>query len=209
MTTPSKAALTEACEALSKRDPALERAYSDVGLPNWRAAEPAYRSLARSVVYQQISTKAAGAIWDRVQSAYPDVEPRPLFEATEDNLRALGLSRPKIRHLKSIAEAIVSDRLNFDRLCSVDGDSARAELIAVKGIGPWTAELFCLYALGDMNAFPTADLGLMESYRQLRGDAERLDRKGFEAAGDAWRPWRGCAAHLLWDWLNLQRSRMS
>lgn len=207
MTAPSAAALIEACEALSECDPALARAYAEIGLPNWRAAKPEYRSLARSVVYQQISTKAAGAIWERVLGAYPNMEPYSLFEATEDHLRALGLSRPKIRHLQSIAEAILTDKLNFDRLCASDGNAARAELIAVKGIGPWTAELFCLYALGDMNAFPTADLGLMESYRQLRNDKERLDRSGFEAAGEAWRPWRGCAAHLLWDWLNFQRSK--
>lgn len=195
---------------LASRDPALAKAYVDVGLPSWRSAPLAYTSLARSVVYQQISTRAAGAIWSRCLEAIDPFEPRRLLDMEDEALRGLGLSRPKVSHLRTIATAIVSGQLDFKELATeTDGAKIRKTLTSVKGIGPWTAELFCLYALGDTDAFPTADLGLMESYRQLSGSETRLDAKGFTLLGECWRPWRGCAAHLLWDWLNLQRTAQS
>ena len=85
-------------------------------------------------------------------------------------------------------------------------DAARAELVAVKGIGPWTADLF-LMACGRLDAFPHGDVGLMEAYRLLRGDEERFESKAFTAHADAWRPYRGVAAHLLWGWINAERDK--
>ena len=208
MSGPEPSVLKRACEALSASDPALAKAYEDVGLPTWRSAPAHYVSLARSVVYQQISTRAAGAIWERCLAHIYPFEPENILAREEDELRQLGLSRPKAAHMKSIATAIVSGALDLKGLQSEpDGKKVRQTLVSIKGIGPWTAELFCLYALHDMDAFPTADLGLMESYRQLSGRPDRPDSKAFEALGETWRPWRGCAAHLLWDWLNLQRNK--
>lgn len=201
---PDQEQLTKACEALAASDTALAQAYQVIGLPVWRSAPMSYETLARSVVYQQISTKAAGAIWHRLQDNL-DICPPTIIATSEDKLRALGLSRPKIAHMRSIALALETGALNFDRLAASTPEKARKELVSVRGIGPWTAELFCLYALGELNALPTADIGLMESYRQLRGDDQRLDRKAFESAAHNWMPWRGVAAHLLWGWLNRQR----
>ena len=126
----------------------------------------------------------------------------------EEVLRTYGLSRPKIRHLKSIAAAIDTGALNLDRIAAASLEDARKELLAVKGIGPWTAELFLLYALGEMNAFPTADVGLMEAHKQLSHATDRMDAKTFsQHAEKHWQPYRGVAAHLLWRWLNVQRAK--
>ena len=207
MTAPARDLLRQACEDLAEADTALDRAYRESGLPEWRARPAEYATLARMIAYQQISTSAGGAIWGRVQSAVPDMCAETMLAAEDDTLRACGLSRPKIGHLKSIATAVSCGDLNFERVLARDTDSARAELIAVKGIGPWTAELFLLYAGGQMDAFPTADVGLMESHRMLAGLDERLDPKAFTGHAENWRPWRGVAAHLLWGWINTEREK--
>lgn len=207
MTAPTQQDIKSACEQLSQIDPALARAYKAIGLPTWRARPRAYATLATTIAYQQISTKAAASIWGRVTDALPEITPATMLAASEEDLRALGLSRPKINHLKSIATAIKTDALNLDRIASASLDDARKELLAVKGIGPWTAELFLLYALGEMDAFPTGDVGLMEAHKQLSESQTRMDAKAFTAHGNTWRPYRGVAAHLLWGWLNAERAK--
>lgn len=203
---PDPDTLAAACEALADADPALGKAYEDCGLPAWRDRPVAYETIATTIAYQQISVKAAAAIWSRVKDRFVDVTPQAVIDATDDELRSLGLSRPKIRHMKSVAEACTSSALDLDRVINASVADARAELLSVKGIGPWTAELFLLYARAELDAFPTADLGLMEAYKRLSGAEDRMDKAAFTAHADAWRPWRGVAAHLLWAWLHHDRS---
>jgi len=207
MSAPSQETLTQACEALSAQDQALARAYEESGLPVWRAADPCYENLARIIAYQQLSTKAAGTIWGRVLERHGNVTPDAILGDDEDGLRTCGLSRPKIRHLTSIAEAVTSGALCFDRLCTTHVDEAREELIAVKGIGPWTAEIFLMNAVGKLDAFPPGDVGLMEAYKQLGDLEERHEIKAFTALAENWRPYRGVAAHLLWGWINMMRDK--
>lgn len=209
MNGPARDVLRAACVELAERDEGLARAYRESGLPVWRSVEANYATLARIVVYQLISTKAAEAIWMRVAARYPDVTARDILNDNEDALRACGLSRPKVGHMQTIAEAVASGALDFERLTDVPMDAARNELLAVKGIGPWTAETFLMNGLGKVDAFPTGDVGLMEAYRQLSGAEKRHDIKGFTALAEGWRPYRGVAAHLLYGWLNLQRARQA
>lgn len=176
-------------------------------MPEWRDRPVSYETIATTIAYQQISVKAAAAIWNRVKDRFVDVTPQAVIDASDDDLRSLGLSRPKIRHMKSVAEACASSALDLDRVIAASVPDARAELLSIKGIGPWTAELFLLYARGEMDAFPTADLGLMEAYKRLSGADQRLDKAEFTAVAEGWRPWRGVAAHLLWAWLRHDRSR--
>jgi len=204
---PSPAELETACQNLACRDPALARAYEEQGVPEWRKSEPSFQTLARIIAYQQLSTKAAGTIWGRVMDRHTDMTPGCILQDDEEGLRSCGLSRPKIRHLKSIAAAIEQNILNFDALHSMPMDEARTRLISVKGIGPWTAEIFLMNALGRLDAFPVADVGLMEAYRQLKGTQTRPDPKAFNLLAEDWRPWRGVAAHLLWAWLNASREQ--
>ncbi len=206
MSAPSGKRLKNACERLASRDKALERAYDETGVPDWRCSEANYAAIARMLAYQQISTKAAGAIWGRVLERYGEPTPEIILAASEDDLRACGLSRPKIRYLNAIAEAVVTGTLNFERILAAPIEDAHQELVAVKGIGPWTAELFLLYA-GNMDAFPPGDVGLMEAHKLLLRCKTRLDTKTFSALADKWRPYRGVAAHLLWGWINMMRAK--
>ena len=205
MTAPSQARLKAACETLSRVDPALARAYDMTGIPVWRAGEPTYAMLARMITHQQISLGAAGAIWARTEALLGEVTPEAVLAADPDALRACGQSRPKVGHLTSIAKSLVTGTLSLPRVCTAPLDDARRELVAVKGIGPWTAELFLLYATGAMDAFPVGDVGLMEAHRLLCAHETRMDIKAFTQHAEGWRPHRGVAAHLLWAWLHMHR----
>lgn len=200
---PTREQLRTACEALCARDEALARAYATLGVPEWRIQPASYETLARTVVYQLISTKAADAIWTRVCDwAAGDLSPHRVMNAAEDELRGCGLSRPKVRHLTTIAEAIATQSLDIALLHDMPDAEARKHLTAVKGIGPWTAELFLMCSLGRINAFPEGDVGLMESLRLLSQAEDRLTAKAFLTHAESWRPYRGVAAHLLWGYIN-------
>jgi DNA-3-methyladenine glycosylase II len=203
---PSRRKLKAACDHLATTDPALARAYDVVGIPVWRANAPSYALLGRMISHQQISLSAAAAIWSRVEALLGEVTAESLLEADPEAVRSCGMSRPKVAHLTSIAEAMVSGQLNLARVCTAPLDQARKELLSVKGIGPWTAELFLLYAAGALDAFPTADVGLMEAHKRLGRYDIRMESKAFTAHAELWRPWRGVAAHLLWAWLHIDRA---
>ena len=207
MTAPPRKAIQAACEALSDIDPALARAYAIVGVPDWRTHEASYELLARTVVYQLVSTRAADAIWARVTDFLGDVTPERVLSCDQDALRACGLSRPKLSHMNTIAAAISEGALDLARVQAAEVSEARAELLAVKGIGPWTADLYLLYAAGKMDAFPHGDAALMEAHRRLGGYEARMENKAFSSHAERWRPHRGVAAHLLWAWVNAERAK--
>jgi DNA-3-methyladenine glycosylase II len=207
MPAPSRAKLKKACEALAQSDAALSHAYETVGVPVWRHREACYESLASMIAYQQISTAAATTIWGRAKARLGDVTPRAVLKLAPEDLAACGLSRPKVSHLRSIAEAVDTGRLDFARLAASALDDARAELIAVKGIGPWTADLFLMNALGELDAFPPGDVGLMEAYRMLQNKKKRMETKAFSKRAERWRPYRGVATHLLWGYINQARKK--
>jgi len=196
-----------ACEVLSERDAGLARAYADCGVPAWRARPLNYETLASLVTYQLISTVAAASIWARVQQQLGEVTAAKMLATSDTALRECGLSRPKIAHMKSIATATETGALDLAGLADVSLDEARAALLSVKGIGPWTAELIVLYALGQVDAFPPGDVGLMESHKRLIAGEERLSSKAFSELAESWTPYRGVAAHLLWAWLNAEREK--
>jgi DNA-3-methyladenine glycosylase II len=195
-----------ACESLAARDPALARAYETVGLPTWRTTEASYQTLARIVVYQLISTKAADAIWARILARYDDMTAAAVLQDDQEALRACGLSRPKLGHLNAIAAAIEARTLDLGGLSTLPIEAARQQLLAVKGIGPWSADTFLMNALGHLDAFPAGDVGLIEAHKRLADLSERLSAKAFSGHAESWRPFRAVAAHLLYDWYNLTRN---
>ena len=206
MSAPARSVIKAGCEALAGRDKALALAYEDCGVPEWRARVLDYRLLAQLVGHQQISLQAAASIWGRLEAYLGEVTAETMCAAPEAELQACGLSRSKITYMKSIAEATLGP-LDLGTLAETSPEAAREKLLAVKGIGPWTAELVVLYALGAVDAFPSSDVGLMESYKRLSGADARLSVAGFKAQGEDWKPYRGVAVHLLWAWLHFDRAR--
>jgi len=197
--------LSKAVKALAKSCEVIRAAHDRVGVPEWRTRQGDYAGLARIIAYQQLSTKAAGTIWGRVEVLLGKVTPKSVLEADFDALRACGLSRPKIAHIQSIATAVQDGSLNLRRVAKASDEAAQAELVAVKGIGPWTADVYLMFCLGRWDVFPHADIGLSESYRMITGERKRHPPKKFLKTGEKWRPYRGVAAHMLWAYINAVR----
>ena len=201
--------LTRAVRQLAKACPVMRAAYASIGTPDWRKRPGGYQGVARIIAFQQVSTKAAAAIWGRVETRLGRITHTAILDTSEDDLRACGLSRPKVDHLKSVATAVEEGALNFRRLARKSDDAAREELVAVKGIGPWTADVYLMSCLARTDVFPHADIGLSEAYRMLANETQRHPPKDFLHIGDRWRPYRGVAAHMLWAYINAERNRQT
>lgn len=204
-----KRALGAAVRQLAKTCPVMRSAHAAIGVPEWRTRPGGYAGVARIIAFQQVSTKAAAAIWGRVETRLGRVTHSAVLGISEDDLRSCGLSRPKVSHLKSVAAAVESGALDFRRIARRGDDAAREELVAVKGIGPWTADVYLMFCLGRSDVFPHADIGLSEAYRMLAGQTQRHPPKDFLHIGERWRPYRGVAAHMLWAYINAERNRQT
>ena len=201
--------LCQAVDELAGDCKVMALAKDTTPVPEWRVRDANYMGLARIIAFQQISVSAATAIWGRVEGLLGDISPAGVLRTDEDDLRGCGLSRPKIRHLKSIASAVEDGALNLTRVAEANDEDARTELVSVKGIGPWTADVYLMFALGRTDLFPHADVGLLEAYRMLREDEDRLTPQAFLETAEKWRPYRSVAAHMLWAHINYVRARQT
>ncbi len=175
--------------------------------PALRRREPGFEGLAAIIVSQQVSTASANAIFAKVKANFPTLDAAAVAAATDEHLRVCGLSGPKQRTLRGIAAAVAAGRLDFDALAHADADAAHAVLCAIKGIGPWTADVFLLFCLGHADAFPAGDLALQEGAKLALDLPERPDAKALTVLAERWRPLRGVAAHCLWAYYGAARKR--
>ncbi len=200
-----EAALDHALGEVLRLDPAMRALFDVAGRPPLRKREPGFEGLAGIVVAQQLSTASAAAIWRRVKDRFPNLEAGPVLAASDEDLRGCGLSAPKIRTLRAVASAIASGEVPLDDLATLPADEAHAHLVTVKGIGPWTADIYLLFCLGHPDAFPAGDLALQEAVRMGFALDARPSARELDAFSDRWRPWRGAAAKLLWAYYGAQR----
>ncbi len=174
------------------------------GRPPLRLRAPGFAGLAAIIVAQQVSTASAAAIFDRLEAAFSPLTAEAISAASDAELKAVGLSFPKIRGLRALAEA-VSGGLDLTRLGELDAPDAHARLTQVKGVGPWTADIFLLFCLGHPDAFPSGDLALQEAARLAFGLKDRPDAKGLIKLVEHWRPYRGIGARLLWAYYRVAK----
>ena len=191
-------ALDHGLAALLAQDPRLRDFVSLAGRPPLRKREPGFPGLVAIIVSQQVSTASAAAIWSRVKTRFPKLDEQTLLSASDDDLRHVGLSAPKIRTLRAVAEAVASGTLPLGSLPALSAEEAIATLTQVKGIGPWTADIYLLFCLGHSDAFPAGDLALQEAARIGFSLDGRPSPNDLIALADMWRPWRGVAAKVLW-----------
>jgi DNA-3-methyladenine glycosylase II len=203
----SEEVLRRGARALARRDPVLKRIIAQGAAPLLRKREPGFEGLARIITSQQLSTASAAAIWGRLAARFPGLSPHDIAAASDEDLRAPGLSAAKIRTLRAIAAAIEDGSLPIHRLHDLPADAAHALLVAVKGIGPWTADIYLLFCLGHPDAFPAGDLALQEAARLAYGLDTRPKEKDFAALAERWRPWRGVAAKVLWAYYRIVKQR--
>jgi DNA-3-methyladenine glycosylase II len=203
----SEAALAEAAEGLHALDADFIRRLVEVGgPPPLRLRPPGFAGMAAIIVSQQVSVASATAIFGRLEARLAPLDAAAVLAADDEALRACGLSGPKIRALRSIAQA-VAEGLDLGALGSIDAAGAHRALIAVSGIGPWTADVFLLFCLGHPDAFPAGDVALQEAARLALGLETRPDARALEAIAERWRPWRGVAARMLWAYYRQAKQR--
>ena len=190
--------LKSALDAIAAVEPAFAAALARVGYPEPRNRERGHETLLRAIVGQQVSIKAAAAILAKVEAATGGiVDPANIGRTSDEALRAAGLSRQKIAYLRSLAEDVLSGRLDFAALPE-DDEEAIAALTHVKGIGRWTAEVYLLFAEGRRDIFPAGDLAVqIEIGRILELEARPTEKRLRELA-EPWRPHRGAAALFAW-----------
>jgi DNA-3-methyladenine glycosylase II len=203
----TQADLEDAIHALVRFDPRLRPVLETAGMPALRRREPGFTGLAAIVCGQQLSTKAAAAIWGRVSTAFDPFHHDALKNARADRLGRLGLSAAKIKTLKFIARELSAERINLDVLAEEDADVAHATLTKLHGIGPWTADIYLLFCLGHGDAWPAGDLAVQEAMRIGLGLKSRPTVKEMHPLAEPWRPFRGAAAHLWWGYYHAVKKR--
>jgi DNA-3-methyladenine glycosylase II len=191
-----------AVDALASREPAFARVVESHGHPEPRRSDPGATTLLRTIVGQQVSVAAARSMWSKLEAAFgspPDLT--LLLAASDEELRAAGMSRQKAGYIRSLAELVISDELDLDNLPE-DNDEAIALLTKIKGIGRWSAEIYLLFAEGRPDVWPAGDLAVQIEIGRLLGFPEKPTEKQLREMAEPWRPYRGAAAVLAWHSYN-------
>ncbi len=192
---------------LLKLDPRLKEILAVAGPLPLRRRAGGFGGLASIVCSQQLSTASASAIWKRLEAAFDPFDHDSIALTRADKLKRAGLSGPKIKTFKNVARAVRDGSLKLDALADLPADEAHAELVKIKGIGPWTADIYLLFCIGHADAFPAGDLALQEAARIAFKKRKRPTAKQLEQIAKAWKPWRGVAARLLWSYYRSVKNR--
>ena len=196
------ACVREGADWLCAAEPVFAKAYHQTGPLPLRLKPDGFAALLSAIVSQQVSVASANAIWKRVADAgFSDQ--LNVVAASDDDLRACGLSRPKVRYARALAEA----NLNYPNLRTMKTGQVLDTLVEVPGIGIWTAEIYAMFSLGRADVFAPGDLALQESARLLFGLNDRPNPKQFREMAEIWSPWRSVAARLLWAYYRVAKNK--
>jgi DNA-3-methyladenine glycosylase II len=194
--------VAEGAAWLAARDARLAAALTLTGPLPLRRRPDGFAALLDAIVSQQVSVASASAIWARLEGAGL-TQPDRWLAASDEDLRGCGLSRQKMRYGRALAEA----DLDYGALRRAPTDEVLATLVALPGIGRWTAEIYAMFSLGRADVFAPGDLALQEAARVLYDMPDRPSEKALRAMAEAWSPWRGVAARLLWAYYRVAKQR--
>ncbi|HAF43075.1 MAG TPA: DNA-3-methyladenine glycosylase 2 family protein [Sphingobium sp.] len=196
--------LRTSLDAIAALEPGFVAAIARVGYPQPRVRQPGYETLLRTIVGQQVSVAAAAAVWRKLEAELGDgCAPQELLARDFDALRACGLSRQKQGYARSLAELVLSGALDLHALPQ-DDEEAIAQLVRIKGIGRWSAEIYLLFAEGRPDIWPAGDLAVQIEVGRILGLPERPSEKLTRQVAEAWRPHRGAAAIMAWHHYNTE-----
>ena len=195
-------ALTAMCEHMAK-------AHEVAGEPPLRRRTSGFTGLARAIVGQQLSAASANAIWSRLEDLVVPFEENVFVAKSDEALRAAGLSGGKVRTLRGIADAITAKELKLDELRHVADEVIHTRLTALKGIGPWTADIYVMFCLGRADAWAPGDLALQYAVADLLALDARPDASEMAEIAERWRPWRAVAARMLWAYYRERKNAAS
>ncbi len=189
-------------DAIAAKEPGIARALERTGYPEPRIRATGYATLLRTIVGQQVSVAAAASVWNKLEALLGEtIAPEALLAAEFDALRACGLSRQKQGYARSLCELVVAGTLDPDAL-PADDEEAIAQLVRIKGIGRWSAEIYLLFAEGRPDIWPAGDLAVQVGLGKLLGLPERPSEKQTRDLAEPWRPHRGAAAIFTWHCYN-------
>lgn len=184
--------------ALCETDAGLAEIVRRHGLPEFWAREPGLETLVLLILEQQVSLASARAAYDRLEQRLGGLSTAGILGSSDAELRADGFSRQKARYVRALSTAVEDGSLDLLAVATLDDDGVRAALVALPGIGPWTADVYLLSALRRPDVWPVGDIALQEAARRIRGLELRPTAIELEALGEVWRPHRASAARLLW-----------
>jgi DNA-3-methyladenine glycosylase II len=185
---------------LSEHDPDLARVVIDLGPPPMWLREPGFPTLVHIILEQQVSLASARAAFNRLVTAVSPLTPERFLELDDVSLKIIGFSRQKTAYTRHLAELIIRGMVNLDRLSTMDDMQARSDLLQVKGIGPWTADIYLLMALRRPDVWPSGDLALATAVQIVKQLPYRPSPDQLDEIGRQWRPWRAVAARILWHY---------
>ena len=189
-----------AVAAFAGDHPPLARALDAVGAPHIRKRTGGFQGVFRIIVEQQVSVASADAIWGRCRKQLRVASAKAILATEDAALAACGLSGPKIRYVKAAAAAFVEGEVTPAKLRKLDDDAAMERLVAIKGVGPWTAAIYLMFCEGRVNLWPPGDVALQTAYQHAAQLSERPNAKALDADAEKWRPYRSLAAHILWTY---------
>lgn len=195
--------------ALRRKCPHMRAIHDLAGDPPLRRREGGFEGLSRIIVGQQLSIASAEAIWGRTSKLVSPFRADRLLRLTDSELRSAGLSAPKIRTLRAAAVAVVENELDLGGFEGADEADIHAALTAVKGIGPWTADIYMMFCLGHSDAWASGDLALQLACQMMMQLDEKPTAKELTGIAERWRPWRGVAARLLWAYYKVAKENKS
>jgi DNA-3-methyladenine glycosylase II len=196
VTTPKS--IAAALDTLAERDSDIARMVAEAGYPEPRVRDPGFATLLNIIVGQQVSVQSAAAIRGRLLEAADPLTPDSFLALDDGALRGIGFSRRKIEYGRLLALDIQEGRFDPEGLPELDNAVAREQIIARKGLGRWSADIYLLFALGREDIWPADDLAVQVAVQKMRGLDARPDTKKMDELAEGWRPYRGAAALLMW-----------
>ena len=190
--------LEEGIEALAG-EPVFRAIIDRAGAPRFRRRCNGFATLLHIILEQQVSIDAAAAMHRRLSGICRPLAPGPFLALDDGTLKSCGFSRQKMDYARRLAQAVDSGALDFAQLDATPDDAALAELVSLKGIGRWSAEIYLIFALGRADVWPAADLGLQIGIMECLGLDSRPSERALREMGDQWQPWRSVAACLFWQ----------
>lgn len=201
----NKKSLIKAVEYLEVRDRHLKLVVSKFGPPPLWEREEGFKTLIYIILEQQVSLASAKAAYDKLLKKIGSITSVNFLKLSDVELKLIGFSRQKTSYGRNLADAIITERLNLTELSDLDDAQAKEQLMNIKGIGPWTADIYLLMALGRPDIWPNGDIALASAVQKLKGIASRPSFEELNRMSLKWKPWRAVAARILWHYYLSER----
>ena len=201
----NKKSLIKAVEYLEVRDRHLKLVVSKFGPPPLWEREEGFKTLIYIILEQQVSLASAKAAYDKLLKKIGSITSVNFLKLSDVELKLIGFSRQKTSYGRNLADAIITERLNLTELSDLDDAQAKEQLMNIKGIGPWTADIYLLMALGRPDIWPNGDIALASAVQKLKGIASRPSFEELNRLSRKWKPWRAVAARILWHYYLSER----